>query len=139
MNAKKQKIGVIVPTCNGGEVWRKAANALKAQRADFDEILIIDSESSDATVQIAKESGFDVVTIQSAEFNHGATRNFGVHLINCDIVFFFTQDAIPETNAIKTLAQVFNNSAIVVAYGRQLPHDDANPLAKHARIFNYKR
>ncbi|MDR2122239.1 MAG: glycosyltransferase [Flavobacteriaceae bacterium] len=138
MKEKKQEIGIVVPTYNGGEVWRKAANSLKAQRADFDKILIIDSGSSDDTVQIAKEAGFDVVNIQSSEFNHGVTRNLGVHLINCDIVFFLTQDVIPEEKAIKTLSQVFNDSTIAVAYGRQLPHDYANPLARHARLFNYK-
>jgi rhamnosyltransferase len=138
MNEKKQNIGIIVPTYNGGEVWRKVANSLQSQQSDFDKILIIDSGSSDNTVQIAKEAGFDVVNIQSSEFNHGATRNFGVHLINCDIVFFLTQDAIPEENAIKILSQVFKNSTIAVAYGCQLPHDNANPLAKHARLFNYK-
>jgi rhamnosyltransferase len=55
------------------------------------------------------------------------------------MVFFLTQDAIPSENAIHTLSQAFtNDSSIAVAYGRQLPHDDANPLAKHARLFNYK-
>lgn len=137
-NEKKTKTGIVIPTYNGGEIWINAANSLKAQRADFDKILIIDSGSSDNTVQIAKDAGFDVVSIQSSEFNHGATRNLGMRLINCDIVFLLTQDAILEENAIKTLSQVFNDSNIAVAYGRQLPHDNANPLAKHARLFNYK-
>jgi rhamnosyltransferase len=138
MNEKKQKTGIVVPTYNGGEVWLKVVNSLKAQRADFDKILIIDSGSTDGTVQIAKDAGFDVISIQFSAFNHGATRNLGIHLINCDIVFLFTQDAIPEKNAIKTLSQAFNDSAIAVAYGRQLPHDNANPVARHARLFNYK-
>jgi rhamnosyltransferase len=138
MNGKERKTGVVIPICNGGEVWRKAAGSLKSQRADFDRILIIDSGSSDDTVRIAEEAGFDVVSIPSSEFNHGATRNLGVRLINCDIVCFLTHDAIPEDNAIRTLLQAFNDPAVAVAYGRQLPHDDANPLAEHARWFNYK-
>jgi rhamnosyltransferase len=137
MNEKKQTTGVVIPTYNGGETWRKAVDSLKAQREDFDKILIIDSGSFDDTVQIAKEAGFDVINIQSSEFNHGATRNLGVNLIDCDLVVFFTQDAIPEKNAITTLLQVFNDSTIAVAYGRQMSHDNANPLAKHARLFNY--
>jgi rhamnosyltransferase len=139
MNEKKCKTGVIIPTYNGGEVWQEVVNSLKMQRADFDKILVIDSGSSDNTVQIAKEANFNVISIQPSEFNHGATRNLGVNLINCDLVFFFTQDAIPAENAILTLSQAFiNDSAIAIAYGRQLPHDNANPLAKHARLFNYK-
>src|SRR5690606_29801174 len=31
----------------------------------------------------------------------------------------------------------FEDPAVAVAYGRQLPHRDANPIAAHARYFNY--
>src|SRR5690606_22126597 len=36
-----------------------------------------------------------------------------------------------------TLVAAFNDPAVAVAYGRQLPHHVANPIAAHARLFNY--
>ncbi|HBT2267733.1 TPA: glycosyltransferase family 2 protein, partial [Klebsiella pneumoniae subsp. pneumoniae] len=50
---------------------------------------------------------------------------------------FLTQDAIPEDGFIDNIISVFKNEKVACAYGRQLPHFSANPLAQHARAFNY--
>jgi rhamnosyltransferase len=58
--------------------------------------------------------------------------------VTADICTFLTQDAIPATpDSIEKLLTPFNDDAIGLAYGRQLPHDNATPLEKHARLFNY--
>lgn len=56
------------------------------------------------------------------------------------ILWFLTQDAIlNNANALERIIDVFiNNDDIAAAYGRQLPHLNANHLATHARLFNYK-
>jgi rhamnosyltransferase len=131
-------IGVVIPTCNAGRLWKDVVTALKEQRDDFDRILIIDSASTDETVPIAEDTGFDVTSILSSDFNHGKTRNFGVQQLGCDITVFLTQDAIPMQHAISTITKAFNNPSVAVAYGRQIPHDNANPIARHARMFSYK-
>ncbi|MCG8706895.1 glycosyltransferase family 2 protein [Brenneria sp. 4F2] len=132
------KVRVVIPSYNGGELWRKVCAAIKKQSNDFDSVLVIDSSSSDDTCKIAGESGFQVLKINKTEFNHGATRNLGIeHSADADITIFFTQDAIPESGSIESILAAFNDPKVAVAYGRQLPHDDANPLAKHARHFNY--
>ncbi|MFE8117189.1 glycosyltransferase family 2 protein [Brenneria goodwinii] len=132
------KVRVVIPAYNGGELWLKVCAAIKKQSENFDSVLVIDSSSSDETCQIAEESGFQVIKIDKTEFNHGGTRNQGVeNSTDVDIVIFLTQDAIPEPDCIKSILSVFNDPKVVVAYGRQLPHDDANPIATHARYFNY--
>lgn len=132
------KVRVVIPAYNGGELWKKACIAIKKQSEDFDSVLVIDSSSSDDTCQIAEDAGFQIIKINKREFNHGGTRNQGIeNSLDADIVIFLTQDAIPETGCIKSILLVFNDPKVAVAYGRQLPHDDANPLATHARNFNY--
>jgi rhamnosyltransferase len=131
-------IGVVIPTYNAGKVWKYVVSALKKQRDDFDKILIIDSSSTDDTVQIAKDAGFNVVSILPSEFNHGAIRNFGIQRLACDITIFLTQDAIPIQHALLNITKDFEDLSVAVAYGRQIPHDDANPIACHARMFSYK-
>jgi rhamnosyltransferase len=55
-----------------------------------------------------------------------------------DVVIYLTQDALLEPFAIETVLKLFElNQTAGIVYGRQIPHVDANPLAAHARIYNY--
>lgn len=132
------KVRIVIPTYNGGDIWKSAAKEISKVATDNENVLVIDSSSKDITINVAKEYGFDINVIPSAEFNHGGTRNKGVQDSSADIVIFFTQDAIPEDGCVQKILEVFSDPKIACAYGRQLPHLDANPLAIHARNFNYK-
>lgn len=133
-------ITIAVPIYNGGALWRESAESIyreKIKNNQFD-VLVIDSESKDQSALIAREFGFSVLTIPSSDFNHGGTRNLAVEKSVGDIVIFLTQDAIPCSGFIDEIAAVFKDERVAVAYGRQLPHLNANPLAEHARTFNYR-
>ncbi|RTZ43430.1 glycosyltransferase [Candidimonas sp. SYP-B2681] len=135
---------VIIPTYNGGTIWKACAAALVNARAACNQIsnvLVIDSSSSDDTVAVAHDCGFSVHVIESRRFDHGGTRNLACTLgtDSADIVVFLTQDAIlASDSSLIRLINVFQDPQVAVAYGRQLPHVDANPIAAHARRFNYR-
>ncbi|MBE0150836.1 glycosyltransferase family 2 protein [Serratia fonticola] len=132
------KVILIVPTYNGGDLWRQVSSAISEQKNDCECILTVDSSSDDDTRETSRANGFKIVKIDKSEFNHGGTRNLAINTTcDIDIAIFLTQDAIPEINSLSNIISVFQNSDIAVAYGRQLPHDDANPIAAHARLFNY--
>ncbi|MDM4397168.1 glycosyltransferase family 2 protein [Klebsiella oxytoca] len=135
----KNNFFIAIPTFNGGQVWETVAKSIKKNCPKDTSIFIIDSGSKDNTLGIAHELGFNVSTIESKNFNHGATRNLLADLApaECDVVIFLTQDAIPQHGFVERIVSVFNDENVVCAYGRQLPHDDANPIASHARYFNY--
>ena len=133
------KVSIIVPTYNGGSIWNVSAGIISESIPEGCKVFVIDSSSKDDTVNVAKKNNFFVEVISASEFNHGGTRNKGVNISESDIVIFFTQDAIPEVDCIKNILKVFSDPKIACAYGRQLPHVDANPLAQHARNFNYKQ
>ncbi|ARU93079.1 glycosyltransferase [Tatumella citrea] len=130
---------VAIPVYNGGTVWQQCVDNLKKYAPDNLHVQVIDSSSKDNSVEIARQAGFDVLTISSAEFNHGGTRNQALQMQSghYDVVIFLTQDAIPQPGFIENIISVFSDPQVACAYGRQLPHDDANPLAQHARLFNY--
>lgn len=132
------KFYIAIPTYNGGEIWQTAASEIK-KHAPFNTVVqVIDSSSSDNTVSVAISNGFNVLTIPGNEFNHGGTRNLAVKdFDDYDVVIFLTQDAIPQPNFVENILSAFENEDVVCAYGRQLPHTDANPLAIHARSFSY--
>ncbi|QCK76349.1 glycosyltransferase [Raoultella ornithinolytica] len=133
------KFFIAIPTYNGGEIWKEAARNIQKYAPANSLVYVIDSSSKDKTVNIAENSGFCVKTIASADFNHGGTRNIAVssNADNNDIVIFLTQDAIPEPEFVKKIISVFDDPSVACAWGRQLPHTSANPIAQHARYFNY--
>ncbi|MDD2725372.1 MAG: glycosyltransferase [Methylovulum sp.] len=133
------KIGLIVPTLNAGNLWKAWLKAFKQQSRKPDSLLLIDSSSSDNTVALARAQGFTVRVIPKSEFNHGGTRQLGVGLLSdMDIIVFLTQDAVlVSADAIEKLVATFDDERVGAAYGRQLPHRNAGPIAAHARLFNY--
>jgi len=133
------KIGLIVPTLNAGNLWEAWLRSFAQQTLKPDYLLVIDSSSSDNTVALAREQGFDVQIIPKPEFNHGGTRQSGIsQLPDADIIVFLTQDALlANVDAIERLIANFDDKSVGAAYGRQLPHLKAGPIAAHARLFNY--
>ena len=133
------KVGLIVPTLNAGSLWESWLKAFEQQTVKPDALLVIDSSSSDNTAALARAHGFDVQVIPKPEFNHGGTRQFGVNVLSAvDIVVFLTQDALlASPDAIERLLAAFADERVGAAYGRQLPHRNAGPIAAHARLFNY--
>lgn len=133
------KVGLIVPTLNAGKLWEPWLKAFEQQTLKPDELLLIDSSSGDDTVALARGQGFEVRVIAQSEFNHGGTRQLGVKLLPmADIIVFLTQDALlAGPDAIARLLAAFADERVGAAYGRQLPHRHAGPIAAHARLFNY--
>tara|TARA_R110002049_G_scaffold114921_2_gene266572 strand:+ start:17880 stop:18800 length:921 start_codon:yes stop_codon:yes gene_type:complete len=128
---------ICVPTLNAGKGWSKWLDSIRPLLSNVD-LLVIDSSSSDATASEARAIGADVRVIKREDFDHGATRNRALHWIDHDIVVFMTQDALIESaESITHLVEAFEDPDIGAAYGRQLPHDNATTLARHARLFNY--
>ncbi len=136
----KLKVGLCVPTLNAGERWSTWLDALKEQTFSLDQILVIDSMSDDNTVALAESYGINCVKINRSEFNHGGTRNRALSLLKgLDVVIFMTQDAILASDtSIEQLVDFLDDSGASAVYGKQLPHDDADILAIHARQYNYK-
>lgn len=130
---------LIVPTYNAGERWKEWLEALKKQTLQPQEIIIIDSTSSDGTAQLARDYNIEPIVISPSEFNHGGTRNKAVRYSKqSEFIVFLTQDAIlDDPDSLQHMIDCFNDESISAVCGRQLPHYDASPLATHARNYNY--
>lgn len=133
-----QEIACIIPTYNGRNDFERLLETLEKQTASFD-IYIVDSSSADGTYEFAIEHCRHVHKIQSVEFNHGATRQLMVDQHpDYDVYVFMTQDAyLADEHSIGRIVAPFADPSVGAVCGRQLPHLDADPLAVHARLFNY--
>jgi rhamnosyltransferase len=132
-------IALVVLTLNAGVGATTVANAIRSQRLQPDVWLVLDSGSSDGTVQTFTQAGADVVPVDGARFDHGATRQMAVdRLDGVDVVVFTTQDAmLADADALGALVACLDDSRIGAAYGRQVPRPGAGAIERHARLFNY--
>lgn len=134
------QVVVLVPTCNPGPQWDAFLAALVNQHPRPAACVVIDSSSTDGSDLAAEAAGLTVHRIERANFNHGRTRQEAVDRFAgaAEFVVFLTQDAIlAEPTSVHHLLQAFDDPTVAAVYGRQLPHADATPLARHARLFNY--
>ena len=132
-------VGLVIPTYNAGRRWSNCLCQVKNQDLTLAKILVIDSSSTDQTAALAEAAGLDVNLIAKESFNHGGTRQYALsQLIGVDVVIYLTQDALlTGPHSLTQIIAPFIDPAVAAVCGRQLPHHDANPLAAHARSFNY--
>jgi len=133
------RAAVIVPTLNAGYTWCSWIEALRAAEVAPTDVYVIDSGSTDDTVQLAKSAGFNVSIIDKLEFNHGGTRQAAIYALKgYDYAICLTQDAILyDASAITRLLRPFSSPSVAAVCGRQLPRGGADAIETHARLFNY--
>lgn len=132
-------IALIIPTLNAASHWEALVSGIQRQSLQPNNVIVIDSSSSDGTADRARAAGFTVIEIPRSEFSHGGTRQAAALAApHADILLYLTQDAIPHgTQAFRHLAAAFQSPDVGAAYGRQLPRPCASAIEAHARFFNY--
>jgi rhamnosyltransferase len=127
------KASVVILTYNAGPSFGALLDKLFVQKTDFDyEILVIDSGSTDGTVELARRYGAHVHQVPWAEFDHGATRDLGVSLSSGEYVAFMVQDAVPlDERWLASMVEDLDRDELVAGvYGRQIPRPESSPLTR---------
>jgi len=139
------KASVLIPTYNGGELFRQVLRTILAQRAPWPfEVIVIDSGSNDGTGEFAAENkGIIFRSIPKSEFHHGRTRNLGVQMASGEYVSIVTQDALPldEFWLYNMITVMDKYPRAAGAFGRHVAYADAAPfikrdIAKHFASFD---
>ena len=123
-------VTVAIPVLNGARYLDEVLDAVRAQDVDREvEILIVDSGSTDGSLEIARRHGAVVHEIDASEFSHGGTRNRMMAMARGEHVAFLTQDATPaDERWLGALLEGFEQADDVAAvFG---PHE-ARPDASH--------
>lgn len=138
LNLENIKVSLIIPTLNAAVYMPALVDILEKQTRKPDEIIVIDSESEDATVRMAEQAGYRTLKVKRCDFDHGGTRNYAVAMSRGDIVMFLSQDALPSDECyIENLLKSFANEEVVMISARQLPRKNAKPYEALVREFNY--
>jgi rhamnosyltransferase len=86
------------------------------------EVIVIDSGSTDNTLEIVGRYPVRLERIPPETFHHARTRNYAAGLAKGEVLVFLSQDAIPASdNWLAVLLSNFNEPAVGAVYGRQLP------------------
>ncbi|MFM7850959.1 MAG: glycosyltransferase family 2 protein, partial [Flammeovirgaceae bacterium] len=138
MNEKADQISLVILTYNALHFLDDLLNSIEKQTIN-PEIIIVDSSSTDGTIDYLIERNITPIVISKSEFNHGGTRNYALNLATNNIVVFLTQDVILEgSDSLRILVDsIEKDCTVAMSYGRQLPKRDATILSQFARINNY--
>lgn len=133
------KASIIVLTKNAGEGWESLLQRLFSQKSNSEyEVIVIDSGSTDATVEIARRYPVRLVTIPPEEFHHGRTRNLGAGLARGEILVYITQDALPlQDDWLQRLLDNFADPSVAMVCGRQIPWQHTKPPERFFYLYNF--
>lgn len=132
------KISVIIMTLNAEKYIQNIIDMLKKQTIMPDEIIVVDSQSQDQTVDIAKKNNVKIILIDRKEFDHGGSRDLALRESIGDYVLFLTQDAeIGNEKYVENLISPFNDDKVAMVCGRQIAKKDATSYERLIREFNY--
>jgi rhamnosyltransferase len=128
MKRDQKDISIVIPVKNGEDTLADCLDGIFTQKHDYSvEVIIIDSGSTDKTLDILENYNVKVHHLDPQKFNHGATRNLGVSLSSAPFVVFTVQDAIPASNTwLKTLMNHFDHDHVAAICGQQIVREDIN-------------
>lgn len=139
-----EKVDVIIPTYKPKEQFLDLMEKLAHQTVPIQHIIIMNTEQkyfdrlTYGTPFSKKYRNVIVKHCSKREFDHGRTRNIGVHLSDTPVFVLMTQDAAPaDEYMIEELLRGLEKENVAVSYARQIAREDSPEAEKFTRNFNY--
>lgn len=122
------RVSVVIPVKDGARYLAELLEALRREGAD--ELLVIDSGSTDGSLEIARAAtGVELLEIPAGEFGHGRTRNLGAERTSGELICFLTQDATPAPGWLAAIREGFAlDERVGAVFGPHLPREDTSPM-----------
>jgi rhamnosyltransferase len=119
-----------MPTWNAGPLLEEVLAAITSLEGTvFDELIAVDSGSSDGTQDRLRAAGFRVEPIPQSEFDHGATRDRGIAMSTGDVIVLLVQDAtLLGTDWLAKMVAPFEDPDVAGVWCRQIPRPGCQPV-----------
>lgn len=116
------KISIIVRTLNEDRHLANSLRSIKQQRYNGDiEIIVVDSGSTDDTLNIAEKYGATICHIKKQNFTYGRALNIGLSAASGQIGVILSAHCIPEGEYwLKNLLKPIVTGVCVYSYSRQV-------------------
>jgi rhamnosyltransferase len=95
------------------------------------QIVVVDSGSTDGTLEIVRAFPTTVLEIRPEQFTYGYALNLGVANVEAEIVATLSAHSLPaDPDWLRMLIQPFSQPRVAGVYGRQLPRANATVLER---------
>lgn len=112
---------IIIRTLNEEKHLGNLLSALKRQDYQNFEVIIVDSGSTDRTLEIAREFSVQIIQIESRDFTFGYALNVGCKASKGKYLVFASAHVLPIDNKwLSGLIFPFKNPKVAMVYGRQM-------------------
>ena len=106
------RVSVVIRSKNRQHTIRKAIESVQCQSIPV-EILVVDSGSSDGTVEIAKSMDAKVIQIEPAEFTYGGAINRGVREASGELVLVLSSHCyLPTSDWVESALPLFEERRV---------------------------
>lgn len=115
-------VSLVIRTLDEARYLDELLHGVKQQQSSFDvECVVIDSGSTDATLEIAREHNCTITHITREEFSFGRSLNLGCEVAKGDILVFVSGHCVPANpHWLQSLCGPIVQGTAQYTYGRQL-------------------
>lgn len=135
----KRTVDVVIPVFHPGKEFETLLQMLEKQTHPIRKIILMETLCEGE--KISDFSNFEKVSVypvKAEEFDHGYTRNQGIEKSDAEFVLLLTQDAVPKNESFaERMLKAFTDEKVVSAFARQVAKENANPIERCTREFNY--
>lgn len=137
-------VAVIIPIFKPDDTINAVFESLVNQTHTISRLILIDSSPVAWAGRLSLETvachfQIETIKIDSSDFDHGRTRNFGVSRVNnSEYIMFLTQDAILLPDCLEKLLSFLHTNSLGAVYARQIAREGATQLEVFERLFNYQ-
>lgn len=134
---------IIMRSYNEGWALRETLPALQAQDYTDWELIVIDSGSTDGSVELIRRAQpRHFIQIAPREYNPARVLNHGMQLARADYGIFLNADATPQNNQwLQPLVAALQDRQTAAVFGRQIPRPDCQAVfaCDYERCFGPRR
>lgn len=124
-------ISIVIRTFNEDKTLEKVLRLINKQTIKPLEIIVVDNQSTDNTISIAKKHGVKIVSITKNEFTHPRSCNLGLEQAKGDVVVLTNGHSFPiNNNWLESGVRHFDDSKVVGTFGKTLMDNRASLIEK---------
>jgi threonine dehydrogenase-like Zn-dependent dehydrogenase/GT2 family glycosyltransferase len=125
------KVSIVIRTLNESKYLGQLLVSIQNQTYKNTEIILVDSGSTDGTIEIAKKMNHKVLEIEQDDFTFGYAINHGIQNSTGDLICIISAHTLPATDLwleelVSGFYQTTSNGQIALSYGKQLGNEQSN-------------